>query len=185
MLQAGDGALTGSSASGLKIGWLAASIGRGSAPGRHIYSCQGVEIDSLLGCVRRGGQEYYLRQQCFQVLLYILEQRERLVSKDELIENFWHDTAVTDNAVVQCVAEIRRALGDDPRDPRFIKTIPKAGYRFIAPVIREPAAAEPVKDPSAAAIIDIPGRSQGLHRWTALGLAALAVLAAMGWALAR
>jgi tetratricopeptide (TPR) repeat protein/DNA-binding winged helix-turn-helix (wHTH) protein len=146
-----------------------------------------VEIDSLLGCVRRGGQEYYLRQQCFQVLLYVLKRHDRLVSKEELIENFWHDTAVTDNAVVQCVAEIRRALGDDPRDPRFIKTIPKAGYRFIAPVIQKPTAAEPVKDPGLAAILDIPGpsRSQGLRRWTALGLAALAVLAAMGWAVVR
>jgi tetratricopeptide (TPR) repeat protein len=93
-----------------------------------------VEIDSAQGYLKRGGHEQYLRQQSFHVLLYLLERRQRLITKEELIENFWHDTAVTDNALVQCIAEIRKALGDDPRQARFVKTIPKVGYRFISPV---------------------------------------------------
>jgi DNA-binding winged helix-turn-helix (wHTH) protein/TolB-like protein len=84
--------------------------------------------------LKRGDQEDYLRQQTFEVLLYLVEQRERLVSKDELIGAVWRGTAVTDNALAQCIVEIRKALGDDSRQPRFVKTIPKFGYRFIAPV---------------------------------------------------
>ncbi|MCI0489224.1 MAG: tetratricopeptide repeat protein, partial [Blastocatellia bacterium] len=65
---------------------------------------------------------------------YLLEHRERLVTKDELIEKIWEGAAVTDNALAQCIVDIRKALGDDSRRPRFIKTIPKAGYRFISEV---------------------------------------------------
>src|SRR5260370_39050492 len=102
------------------------------------YRCEDVEIDLGQGCVKRAGREEYLRQQSFQVLLYLIQRRQRLISKEELIQNFWHDTAVTDNALVQCIAEIRKALGDDRRCPRFIKTVPKVGYRFIAPVTQAP-----------------------------------------------
>src|SRR5713101_9966063 len=99
--------------------------------GAPTYRCEDVEIDSAQGYLKRGGREQYLRQQSFHVLLYLLERRQRLITKEELIENFWHDTAVTDNALVQCITEIRKALGDDRRRPRFIKTVPKVGYRFI------------------------------------------------------
>src|SRR5262249_48344945 len=98
------------------------------------YNFEGIEIDTVRGCLRRNGLEQHLRQQTFQVLIYLLEQRQRLVTKDELIEKIWNGTAVTDNALVQCIADIRKALGDDSRNPRLIKTIPKLGYRFIAQV---------------------------------------------------
>src|SRR5437762_1374345 len=97
----------------------------------HIYRFAEIEVDTGQGCVRRNGEERHLRQQTFQVLVYLLEQKERLVTKDDLLQNIWSGTAVTDDALVQCVMDIRRALGDDSRRPRFIKTIPKLGYRFI------------------------------------------------------
>ena len=112
------------------------------------YRCENVEIDTAQGCVKRAGQEGYLRQQSFHVLVYLIERRQRLISKEELIENFWRDTAVTDNALVQCIAEIRKALGDDPRQPRFIKTIPKVGYRFVGAV--EVEEKRPAVNPSRA-----------------------------------
>jgi DNA-binding winged helix-turn-helix (wHTH) protein len=99
-----------------------------------VYRFNDVEIDAPQGCVRRAGQEVYLRQQTFQVLLYLLKRRERLVTKEELFENIWKDAAVTDNALLQCIFDIRKTLGDDSRNPRFIKTFPKVGYRFISPV---------------------------------------------------
>ena len=107
-----------------------------------IYRCEDVEIDPSLGCLKRGGIEQHLRQQSFHLLLYMIERRQRLISKEELIENFWQGAAVTDNAVVQCIKEIRTVLGDDPHEPRFIRTIYKFGYRFIANVVEEPAAGE-------------------------------------------
>ncbi|MGA2737257.1 MAG: tetratricopeptide repeat protein [Bryobacteraceae bacterium] len=109
---------------------------------RQIYRCEDVEIDPSLACLKRGGVEQHLRQQSFHLLLYMIERRQRLVGKEELIENFWQGAAVTDNAVVQCIKEIRRALGDDPHEPRFIRTIHKIGYRFIADVVEEPLASD-------------------------------------------
>ena len=98
------------------------------------YRLDGIEIDSARMCLRRDGQERHLRQKTFQVLLYLIEHRERLITKDELIDHVWVETAVTDNALEQCLAEIRKVRGDDSRNPRFIKTVPRAGYRFIATV---------------------------------------------------
>jgi len=95
--------------------------------GKPIYRLQDLEIDTVRGCLSRRGQEQYLRQQAFQVLLYLLEQRQRLVTKEELVKGIWQDTAVTDNTLVQCIGEIRKALGDDPHQPRFIKTISRSG----------------------------------------------------------
>src|SRR5215831_13223997 len=90
-------------------------------------------LTSLKAAIRRGSQEHYLRPKAFQLLLFLLERRHRLVSKDELIEGIWGTTAVTDDALVQVIREVRRVLDDDPRRPQFIKTIPKMGYRFIGP----------------------------------------------------
>ncbi len=101
---------------------------------RLLYRLAGLEIDPLRGCLVREGQERYLRPKTLQVLIYLIQQRQRLVSKEELMEQLWKDTAVTDDALVQCIVELRRALGDDPQHPCFIKTFPKVGYRFIGQV---------------------------------------------------
>ena len=102
--------------------------------GKQIYRFYGVEVDPWQKCLRRDGEELELRQKSFRALLYLIEQRHRLVGKDELIGHVWEGAAVSDDALVQLVKGIRRSLGDDPRRPRFIKTTPKEGYRFIAPV---------------------------------------------------
>lgn len=102
--------------------------------GQRVYRLENVEIDTSRFTLMREGEERHLRQKTFQVLIYLLEQRERLVTKNELIEHVWSGTAVTDNALEQCLAEIRKVLGDDSRHPRFIKTVPRAGYRFIGKV---------------------------------------------------
>jgi tetratricopeptide (TPR) repeat protein len=99
-----------------------------------IYRCGQVEVDASLACLKRAGREEYLRPKSFQVLLYLLEHHDRLVTKEELLENVWKGTAVTDDSLVQLIVEIRKALGDDSRRPRLIKTIPKLGYRFIGEV---------------------------------------------------
>jgi tetratricopeptide (TPR) repeat protein/DNA-binding winged helix-turn-helix (wHTH) protein len=102
--------------------------------GKPVYRFEDVEVDAPRGCIKRGGQEVHLRQQTLQVLLYLLERRERLVTKEELFEHIWQGAAVTDNALLQCIFDIRKLLGDDSRHPRFIKTFSKVGYRFIGPV---------------------------------------------------
>ncbi len=101
---------------------------------RLIYQVGELEIDLARLCLRRAGEDLALRQKSFHVLLYLLEHRERLVTKEELIQNIWDGAAVTDDALVQIIVELRKALGDDSRHPRFIRTVPKAGYQLIAPV---------------------------------------------------
>lgn len=96
-----------------------------------IYRFADVEVNTSQNCLKRDGSELHLRQKAFFVLVHLLEQNQRVVSKDELMKIVWKDTAVTDDALVQCITEIRRSIGDDSHAPRFIKTVPKTGYRFI------------------------------------------------------
>jgi DNA-binding winged helix-turn-helix (wHTH) protein/Tol biopolymer transport system component len=73
----------------------------------------------------------------FRVLLYLLQHAGHLVSKNELLDAVWGDTAVTENSLTRAIALLRRVLEDDPHQPRLIETVSTAGYRFIAPVQAE------------------------------------------------
>jgi len=111
--------------------------------GQPIYRLEDVELDAAQGCLKRDGQQQRLRHKTLQVLLYLIEQRQRPVTREELRETIWPEISVGDNALEQCLAEIRRSLGDDSRHPRFVKTIPKVGYCFIGRV-EEVSAGEPL-----------------------------------------
>ena len=67
-------------------------------------------------------------------LALLVSEQGRLVSKDRFLEEVWRGVPVTDEALTQCIKTLRRQLGDDAAKPRFIETVPKHGYRFIAPV---------------------------------------------------
>ena len=99
-----------------------------------IYRVNNLDVDSGRGCILRDGQEVPLKPKAFRVLVHLLKERHRLVSKEELLELFWTDTAVTDEALTQCIARLRRVLGDDPKNPTYLKTIPRMGYRFVGEV---------------------------------------------------
>lgn len=98
------------------------------------YHVDQVDIDAETSCLRRMGVEHVLRYQTFHVLLYLIEHAGKVVPKEELIAKIWRGAAVTDNALTQCITEIRKALGDDSRNPRYIRTVSKVGYQFVAPV---------------------------------------------------
>jgi TolB-like protein/DNA-binding winged helix-turn-helix (wHTH) protein/Flp pilus assembly protein TadD len=85
--------------------------------------------------LQRGDQEIYLRPKTFETLLYLVERHGHLVSKDALLDHVWVDTIVTETAMTHCIEEVRKALGDDAHNPRYLKTIPRMGYKFIAPVV--------------------------------------------------
>ena len=92
------------------------------------------EFDREAACLRRAGQELDLPPKAFQVLTYLVDNRQRVVPKQELVEALWKDTFVTDDALVQAVTALRRALGDDPDNARYIRTRARVGYQFIAPL---------------------------------------------------
>jgi len=74
-----------------------------------------------------------LRRKAFAVLEYLSARPGRLVSSEELLDALWPATHVTPSALAGCIHELRRALGDDARVPRFIETAYGRGYRFVAP----------------------------------------------------
>jgi adenylate cyclase len=105
-------------------------------------------LDLDRGCLLLDGNEIALRPKTFAVLRYLIENFGRLISKDELFAAVWPNLAVTDDALVQSIGELRRGLGDD--GPRLIKTIPRRGYRLesavsiVLPV--EPSATHAARD---------------------------------------
>src|SRR5947207_1736404 len=96
------------------------------------YQFDTVEVRPASCEVLRDGKTVPLEPKAFRVLLYLLENRDRAVTKDELIRQVWQGAAVTDNALTRIVAQLRRELGDDARQARYIQTLPTLGYRFIA-----------------------------------------------------
>ena len=92
----------------------------------------GFTLDLTRGCLLRGSEEIKLRPKPFEALKYLVENPGRLISKTELIGVIWPDTAVTDDSLVQCLIEVRRALNDDAQ--LMIKTVPRRGYIFDRPV---------------------------------------------------
>src|SRR5438105_3875189 len=101
----------------------------------------GFTLDLTRGCLLRGNQEIKLPPKPYDALKYLVENPGRLISKRELVEALWPDTAVTDDSLVQCLKEVRRALGDDAQ--QIIKTVPRRGYIFELEV-RENAPSAPV-----------------------------------------
>ncbi len=102
---------------------------------RHIaYRYLDLEIDPGVPAITRAGQPIELRAKALTLLMLLVEQRHRIVSKEEIFERVWPSTAVMDATLAGCIQEIRRALGDDAKHPLIIRTVPKLGYRFVAPV---------------------------------------------------
>lgn len=91
-------------------------------------------LDARERRLSRGNQVVRLEPRSFDLLHFLLERAGKLVRKEELISAVWAQSVVTDNALTRCMHQVRAALGDDAEAPRFIETVPGAGYRFIAPV---------------------------------------------------
>lgn len=84
--------------------------------------------------LRRGARELHVTPKSLSVLYVLANRGGAVVSKDELIRAVWPDVAISDSALTSCIKELRRALGDDARQPRFIETLNRRGFRFLAPV---------------------------------------------------
>src|SRR5262245_41899524 len=90
----------------------------------------GITIDLDNEVVRdSSGKPIELRNQAFAVLRHLLERPGQLVTKNELMDAVWPNVAVTDDSLVQCIHEIRRALGDNDRS--ILKTVARRGYRLV------------------------------------------------------
>ncbi len=106
-----------------------------------IYHIGTFELDIARVELRKAGSPYPLEPQVFALLAFLVEHRERVVSKDEIFEKVWDGRVVTDSALTSRVKLARKALGDDGKAQRFIKTVHGMGFRFVADVRvqRDPA----------------------------------------------
>lgn len=119
------------------------------------YCFDGFRLDPADRRLTRDGAPVELNARYLDALSLLVREQGKLVSKDRFLDEVWRGVPVTDEALTQCIRTIRRQLGDDAARPRFIETVPKYGYRFIAPV----SGLEPA--PSLPAVSSFAGASTG------------------------
>ena len=108
----------------------------------------GFRLDPDNVCLWRGTQAIALTPKAFAVLHYLVAYPDRLVTKDTLLDAVWPETAISDTVVRIAVGELRRALGDTVQASRFVATIHRRGYRFLAPVtVADPPEPTPGEEP--------------------------------------
>ncbi len=162
-------------------------------------------LDPVSFRLLRGTSEVALTPKAFELLALLVRERRRALTKHELFDAVWPDTAVTENTLTQRIKEIREALGDRAQEPAYIRTIPRVGFQFVAAVLETDAAApiegtatpatppRPIADPAAstaaAEAVDRPELVEGAitrRRWGLLGLVAVATavvaaIAVLAW----
>ena len=108
-----------------------------------IYRFRDYTLDEARCELWCAGRLVAVEPKVFQVLLYLLEHRDRVVSKAELLEQCWPETFVSEAALTRCLTKLRKAVQPDRRAPLVLKTLHGQGYRFIADVTHLPLASSP------------------------------------------
>jgi DNA-binding response OmpR family regulator len=103
-----------------------------------IYRFGDCELDAGRRELRRVGQQVAIEPKVFEVLIYLLQQRDRVVSKEELLEHCWPGTYVSEAALTRCLAKVRKAVQPDGGHAPVIKTVYGQGYCFVAPIATAP-----------------------------------------------
>ena len=111
--------------------------------------------------LRKSGVRFKLHDQPFQILILLIERAGEVVTREEIRQRLWPGNTFVefDNGLNVAVTKLRAALSDDAESPRFIETVPRHGYRFVAPVavtsniVAESAPAEKPKAPTQATVV--------------------------------
>src|SRR5262252_2545760 len=148
-----------------------------------VFEFAGFRLDLRRMGVWRHDERVPLEPKALDVLCHLIVNRDRLVTKDALLDSVWKDTFVTPNALTRAVAQLRKALGDDLEHPKLIETVAKRGYRFAAAVTipdtgLAPPAPLPVPPPPAAPEV---GRERSVVRAAAAVAILVAVVLFVGW----
>ncbi|GJL93674.1 MAG: hypothetical protein DHS20C05_00790 [Hyphococcus sp.] len=131
------------------------------------------EFSSVTGILRREGQTQRLENRACALLEVLCQSEGKLVSHSDIIEQVWEGRFISPNSVAVVISDIRRALGDDARKPEYIETLPKRGYRMIAPLSMTTQSGDPDANTNSS--------SNPLNdfRRRAIGIGASAVLIAI------
>jgi DNA-binding winged helix-turn-helix (wHTH) protein len=134
-------------------------------------------VESTAYRLLKNGAVVQVSPKVIDLLLYLVARPSLLVTKEELFTALWPDVAVTDNALTQAVSELRQALGDDSSNPRYVQTVARRGYRFIAtvqlPELQTAVSSDvAVMRPPALAVLDFTNVSgDGSLAWLSSGIA--------------
>lgn len=145
-------------------------------------------VDPATDQLSRDGNTVRVEARTMRLLLCLADRAGEVVSIDELLGEVWAGVIVTSDSVYQAVTSLRRLLGDDPRQPTYIATVPRRGYRLIAPVVEQPRQASA---PSVLAAQhdagDVPTKRQmvSMRAWLAFAVLVLACGAVSAYWLAR
>jgi DNA-binding winged helix-turn-helix (wHTH) protein/tetratricopeptide (TPR) repeat protein len=145
-----------------------------------VYRFDRFEVDNRELRLSEDGMPVQVEPKVLRLLVYLMENRNRLVRKQELLDAVWQDAMVTENALTRVIGLLRKALNDDTHNPRYLETVPTAGYRFIAnvTVVENPAAQTAMQTPS---ITVPPRRRAGARtpiRWMVLAVVLIAIIIA-------
>ena len=121
----------------------------------------------------RDGQEIHLEPVVLKLLIYLITHRERLVTRDELMDTVWGDTVISESALTKAVARLRKALDDNSDAPRYLETVRSKGYRFVADV-------EEIKHQASPGLSLGKARSATARRGLLAGAAAMVALIVVG-----
>jgi len=121
-----------------------------------IYQFGPFHLDTAEQTLSREGKPIALTAKAFQTLLALVENSGRTVTKDDLLSKVWPDTFVEELTLAQNISTVRKALGDDKSDSKYIQTVPRRGYRFVAPVIQ-------LDESHAQAPTNIPAKQEQFH----------------------
>lgn len=125
-----------------------------TAPQPHIFDFDAFRVDAGKRLLLRKGEPVPLTPKVFDTLLYLVENRGKVIEKDDLMGAIWPDTAVEENNLNQNISTLRRVLGENRGENRYIVTFPGKGYRFIAHVLCAPTA--PAEGPSRVTLAVLP-----------------------------
>jgi DNA-binding winged helix-turn-helix (wHTH) protein len=151
------------------------------------------EVDPTRGELRKHGSRIRLQEQPFQILVYLLDRAGELVSRDELCHKVWPPDTFVDfeQGLGTAIKKLRQSLGDDADAPRYIETLPKRGYRFIAAVEKSAGRSEVRPDQVSGAVPQLGPKASipeavakpASHYWLigSIAMVGLALLAVAFW----
>ena len=154
-----------------------------------IFIFADVEVREREFSLIKAGEVLPVEPKAFRMLLILLRNPQKLIPKDELLTAVWGDTAVSENSLARSIALLRRLLGDEARDPRFIETVATVGYRWLCKV---EVSEEPSGEAEAPGNPPVPhtdekktGGRKLVWAWALGGVCVLAVGAATAWYMHR
>src|SRR5688572_9873260 len=103
-------------------------------PDNHLYEFGNFVLDARSRILLKVGGTVHLTPKAFDILLVLVQHGGQVVNKEQLLKEVWPDTFVEEGSLSRNIHELRKALGDDSSEPGYIETIPKRGYRFLAPL---------------------------------------------------